>query len=225
MDVALGSWAVPFGLAIALLALGVPQFRDALGRLDAGDWPMSIPLDQPALRQQAAAAARRLESLDVALDDAGAEAEAGMLNFRLSFAPDGVPPDAAERIRQAIVDLTGALRRAPANSLAWTTLAHAYQSAGDGARARDAWRESLLLAYHDPSLSLWRCQLGLGLWPLLDDGDRRLWQEQVVSAWHADPDGVVTLAMSGAGLPQITSALADDPAELAAFDQALREHH
>lgn len=198
---------VTLGLATALILLAIPQAIDSTIRLyAAGDEADS----------QIGSAIARLESADTWWDDPEAEIRAGMLAFSIASGPT-----ARENLDHAINDLSDGLARAPGNARGWSNLAQALLSEGDARRAALAFQTSVLVAPYEPSLSVWRCQIGFSLWGALDDDGRRLLREQVRYASDTDLAGLVTLARRDrASLGIVRSALIEDSSRLAKFEAA-----
>jgi hypothetical protein len=163
-----------------------------------------------------------LEGVDAWFGDPHAEIRAGLLRLRLSFPSrsDLLPDPFA--LSRSIADLESGLARAPADAKGWLALAHAQLSVGDLVRGKRAFRTSLLMALYDPTLMVWRCQLGLGLWPMLDTDDRQLVANQLRMAWTRQPAELMGLAKGGNNAAVIAAALDQDPVERAAFEKALK---
>jgi hypothetical protein len=101
-------------------------------------------------------------------------------------------------------------------------LAHAQLALGDLANGKLAFRAGILMAPNDTHLIFWRCQLGLGLWAMLDDNDRQLVASQLRMAWLRQPVELVGLAKSRNNVaPIIATALAEDSEQKSAFEKAL----
>ncbi|PKU24452.1 hypothetical protein CWS72_11430 [Telmatospirillum siberiense] len=177
----------------------------------------------PAARTVLERDAAYLEMIDDWLGDPQARIRAGLLQFRLSLStgPD-IVLERRRALAKAIDDLRDGLARAPADARAWTALAHALLATGELEKGKLAFRTALLTAFYEPTLTLWRCQLGLGLWPLLDDADRRLVANQVRWAWTSQPADLVGLAKIANHAVVIAAVLDQDPAEKKAFEKALR---
>jgi hypothetical protein len=216
---------IPAGLALLLLALGLSQTADSVFWLMTGDSPDQLGKESPASPDLAAKNAVLLERADAWFGDPKARIRAGILRLRLLGAPGVIQINPMELAR-ATDDIAAGLARAPANAFAWAALAQAEIAAGNGAGAKRAFTTSLLVADHDPDLSLWRCELGLRLWPLLDGDDRDMWNDQVRLAWDRQRTGLLSLARRDAAfIPPIRIALTSEPAQLAAFENELNRSH
>jgi hypothetical protein len=159
---------IPAVLALLLLALGLPQTIDSVLWLVTGDSPDELAKESPASPGLATKNAALLERAGAWFGDPKARIRAGVLRLRLIGAPGSTQIDQTELAR-AIDDVVAGLAQAPADAFAWAALAQAEIAAGNRSGAKRAFITSLLVADHDPDLSLWRCELGLRLWPLLDD--------------------------------------------------------
>jgi hypothetical protein len=207
------------GLGVVLWGLALWQGIDSTTRLyGAVDQNVAATDDAETLRTVAATA----ESIDGWLWAPQARIRAGLLYFRLSMSgrPDGVPDRVA--LDKAVVDLGEGLARAPADAKAWMALAQAQLATGNLEMGKQAFRTSLLIALYDPSLLFWRCQLGLGLWPLLGEDDQRLVASQLRFAWARQSTELLALAQGGNNAAVIAAALDQDPAERDAFEKAFR---
>jgi hypothetical protein len=212
---------IPAALAVALLALGLPQTADSALRLYAGWADDMTGTEGPPAPAAARESASLLERLDGRLADPRARIRAGILRLRLALAPDAAEATRRAALAGAVGDLTDGLARAPGDAFAWAALAEALLSSGYGARAARALRASMLLAGYAPGLSLLRSALGLRLFLLLSEEDRGLWADQVRLAWDKHPAGLLALAREAGQDVAIGAALAADPARRAAFEKAL----
>ena len=207
-------------LAIGLLVLGVPQTVDFLLRLYSG-----VPevIDGTAdLRSGLEAAANEalLKEADNWMGDASARIGAGILERRLAFRADGRVDVAG--LTLARQDIENGLARAPANALAWAELAMAELGLGDLVNAREAWRTSILLASYEPSLNLWRAQIGFQLSSGLAGDDWELLDEQINFSWDQNSQQLVSMAKSDPFTARIIrDAIAADPERLSDYDRAL----
>ncbi|MGO8919852.1 MAG: hypothetical protein ACLQJR_28465 [Stellaceae bacterium] len=162
-----------------------------------------------------------LELTDDWFGDPGARIRAGIYELRIAYGSDADPKLDPARLQKAIDDLSDGLRRAPANPLAWASLGHARLAAGDRSGAAAALDASLLLGPYEAGLTLYRCELGLKLWPDLDARVRRAVALQMRLAWDHDPSALVGLAKRGGNALPVMIALAQDPKRASAFMKAL----
>lgn len=210
------------GLGFALLGLGLPQTADSLLRLYAenGSGAAMQPLSDSSLAAPQGVAF--LKKIDEWTDDPELRIRAGVIELR--SAADSEVGNNGTRPRDlvsAVDDLENGLSRAPANAVGWAALAHARLLQGDSGGAKAALRISLRIAPFEPALLLWRCQLGLTLWPTMDSDDRRLVEDEIRMSWGNQPAALLALArLSRAYVPLISLALAQDPKDLIAFSRA-----
>ncbi len=187
MSIPLKSKALPVALALLLLALGIPQTVDSVLWLMTGDAPDRLGKESPASPDEAAANAALLEKADAWIGDPKARIRAGILRYRLAIGSgDAIDQD---QLKRALNDLTDGLARSPANAYAWAALSQTLIVSGDRLKAKRALATSMLIDNADPEISLWRCDLGLLLWDVLDEDDRRMWNGQVRLAWDTHPRG------------------------------------
>lgn len=155
--------------------------------------------------------------------DPNARTRAGLLEFQLSLnSRSGTLPNAGN-LDNAIEDILSGLVRAPADAWAWTMLARAELIAGNFSMGVRVFREALLAALYEPSLTVWRSQLGVALWPMLSNEDRNLVASQIRMAWTRHPQDVLALAKASAdNIARISSALDQDFRQRVAFEEALK---
>jgi len=207
------------GLAAGLLVLGLPQSIDTAMRLYAEAELAAAASPEASSAPPAERAIALLDAADRWFDDPAARIEAGIAAFRRA-APPGRDMDPGG-MRQAIGALRSGLSRRPADRWGWMYLAHAELAIGDTASALQALRTAILVAPYDPDLSVWRTELGLDLWPLLDADDRRLVADQIQIAWTAKPREVLALAKTSVATAIIRLALASSPPALEKFEASL----
>lgn len=168
-------------------------------------------------------AASLLKLTDQRFDDPTARIEAGIIERRLAYLPHGQIDTAL--LQTADADLADGLKRAPANDLAWVELAQARIGLGKSLDALTAWRMSIATGDFDPQLDLWRMEIGLQLWLILDVADRKMLDEQINYAWAVDPKEIASLA---AGSPFIRNlvhnALGNASEQRDAFDKLAGYH-
>jgi hypothetical protein len=212
--------AIAAGLAIALLALGVPQTLDSVLRLYSGLPEVFAGTADIHPGPEAAATETLLKDADDWTGDPSARIGAGILERRLAFRGNGQA--AVADLTLARQDIENGLARAPANALAWAELAAAELGLDDPVQAKAAWRTSILLASYEPSLNLWRAQIGFQLWLGLVADDRELLNEQIDFSWDQNSRQLVGMAKNDPVLAQIIrGALAQDPERLSAYDRAI----
>jgi hypothetical protein len=223
VPIPLKSKALPAALAFLLLALGIPQTVDSVLWLMTGDTSDQLGKESPASPYQALSNAALLEKADTWIGDPKARIRAGILRLRLATS-SGDPID-KDQLQRALDDLTDGLSRSPANAYAWAALSQAQMSYGERTKAKKALSTSMLLDDFNPEMSLWRCELGLLLWDMLDGDDRRLWNDQVRLAWDTQPEGLIAIARqdSGAYAIPIRFALISDPVRYQAFQKVFMQ--
>ncbi len=224
MLILLKSKAFPAALLSLLLILGIPQTVDSVLWLLTGDTSNQLGKESPASPDIDASNAALLEQADVWTGDPKARIRAGILRLRLATASsDQIKQD---QLQRAIDDLTDGLARSPANSYGWAALSQAQIAAGERTKAEKALSTSMLIDDFDPEMSLWRCELGLLLWDILDGDDRRMWNDQIRLAWDNQPKGLIALARvdEGAFANPIRLALISDPARYQAFQKVFVQH-
>ena len=210
-------------VALVLLAIGGYQIGDAALRAYAeADMELQRAVT-PQDVETVLSRAKLLELTDDWFGDPAARTTAGLYELRIAYGSDADPRLDPARLQQAIDDLSDGLRRAPANPLAWASLGHARLAAGDTRGAAAALNASLLLGPYEAGLTLYRCELGLKLWPDLDVGTRRIVAAQVRLAWDRDPWALVALAKHSGRVLPVMIALAQDPKRASAFTKALAE--
>jgi hypothetical protein len=212
---------LPAALALAILALGVPQFADSALRLYAGEADDVTGGEGPASRQSAAATAAMLEAIDGWLGDPRARIRAGILRLRLASATGAAREPQPAELAHGIADLDDGLARAPGDAFAWAALAQGQLASGDWEAARRALEASMRLAGYEPGLSIMRAALGLRIFFLLSEDDRRLWADQVRLAWDRHPAELLAIARDAEFAALLKRALGRDPARLEAFAKAL----
>jgi hypothetical protein len=225
VSIPLKSKALPAALAVLMLALGIPQGIDSVLWFLTGDTPNHQGKESPASPAEALSNAALLEKADAWVGDPKARLRAGILRQRLaSRSSDQIDKN---QLQRAINDLTDGLARSPANAYAWAALSRAQMESGERIKAKKAFATSMLIDDFDPEMSLWRCELGLLLWDVLDEDDRRLWNDQVRLAWDNQPKGLIALARQdlGAFATPIRVALLTDPARYQAFQKAFDQGH
>lgn len=222
MAVRLSPKILPAVIALGLLALGIPQTGDSVLWLMTGDTPGQPGAASPSSGAEAARNAALLERADDWFGDPTARIRAGILRLRMATTnSDGTAAVSVPELDHALNDLTDGLTRAPANAIGWAALAQASLAAGNRPQARAALATSLLLDDNDPELSLWRCELGLALWNILNDDERRMWNDQVNLAWRKHSHDVVALAHQNGRISAllIRLALLSDRTRLSEFDR------
>jgi hypothetical protein len=212
------------GLAIALIALGVPQATDSFLRLYADS---AVNIDHPdelSSTSPADQTAATLKSIDEHLGDAQARLRAGIIERRMAAVNrDGVV--ARAQLVEARADIVDGLSRLPADALGWSELSWARLMLDDVQGARTAWRTAILFASYEPQYGLWRAELGFRLWFVLDDDDRGLLFEQIGAAWDHNPRLVADQAARSRFIADIIrEAFADRPDDLAEFEYRLRQY-
>lgn len=210
------------GVGALLVAVGARGFAASSMYL-YGDAEATAPasIGSAAGGGPAAKGVAALEAVDARFNDPSARIRAGLLQYRLSYTlRKGGLPDQS-RLVQAASDLGEGLARAPADARAWTTLAQCRFVLGDIPGGRLALRTALWLGPNDSSLLLWRSQIGLAVWALLDDEERELVSTQIRLAWQREPDDLVAVAKSRGMSAIIASTLSVDPEQKSAFEAAL----
>lgn len=125
---------------------------------------------------------------------------------------------------RASIDLVSGLSRAPANVRAWAQLARARFALGDPAGALAAWRMSIRSGRFDPSLNLWRAEMGLSLWLILDADDRTKLADEIRFAALTDLNSLAALAKDHVLIATIVrAALTSEPQRAAAFEHAVTD--
>lgn len=209
------------GLGLALLGLGAQQTCDAALRAyaEAGVDPQRVLTQQDVetLRSRGSL----LDFTDAWFGDPEARIRAGFFELRAARGTAADPRLDAAGLHKAIDDLTEGLRRAPADMWGWANLGEARLAAGDKGGAAAALTVSLLLGPYEQGIALYRCGLGLQLWPDLDANGRRTVAQQLRLGFQREPEALVTLAKSsGRSLP-VMIALAQDAPRLTQFIRAL----
>jgi hypothetical protein len=207
------------GLAAGLLVLGLPQALDTAMRLDAEAELAGAASSDAGSAPSVERGIALLDAADRWFDDPAARIETGIVAFRRAYPPGGAADPSG--MHQAISALSSGLSRRPADRWGWMYLAHAELAIGDTAAALRAFRTAILVAPYDPDLSVWRTELGLDLWPLLDADDRRLVADQMQIAWTAKPRDVLALAKTSVATAIIRLALASSPSALETFEASL----
>ncbi len=218
-------WPIPAILALAILALGIPQTADSIFRLSIDEADDVTGKTAPASPSIADANALLLEKIDGWLGDPRARIRAGILHLRLGLTPDSGAVLHGTELADAVGDLDAGLARAPGDAFAWAALAEAQLTLGNLDLARRALRASMLFAGDEPGLTLWRSALGLQLLLVLSEDDRALWANQVRLAWDQNPSAILAIAREGNSASALKNALTTDPVRLDAFEKALAAQH
>lgn len=132
--------------------------------------------------------------------------------------------DAAKReagLARAVAEFREYLSNAPGDSLGWAGLTDALVAQGRRLDAMHALKMSMVTAPRAPTLLLWRCETGLGLFYILDASGRELLEQQFRLAIERSPAAVVKLAVQRNAVPIVRSLLVGSPEALASFDQSL----
>jgi len=141
-----------------------------------------------------------------------------------------VPGDEPGAARVPAAAARGALERslqeAPGDAEAWIWLAEArLVEDGPSQPAIEAFRRSLVLARYEPGLLVWRCQVGLALYPMLDGSDRAALSEQIGMLAAVSMDDLAKVAHISGRLPVVAAALSKDIATLTRFSRSIRALH
>lgn len=214
---------VGWSFVVLLLGLGFPQtigfvltlYAHALGGISS---PRNVGYNSISNSEVAL-----LKIADYWTDDPADRIEAGLIERRAVLViTDG--PEVA-KLTQAADDLANGLARAPANALAWSELAVAHLATGNIEQSLLAWRSSIEMADYDPSLNLWRVEIGLQLWLDLNAEDRRLLLGQIIFSWDQDRDRLVNFTRKNKFAAAIVrEALDSDAKRLSAYDKARGDH-
>jgi hypothetical protein len=173
----------------------------------------------PAALQEARA---DFERADLWWRDPGNSIDIATLFLRMSTpgeAPNGDRVLAAAA-RQA---LERSLVEAPGNGKAWIWLANArLVEQGPTQSAISAFVMSLVLARYEPSLLVWRCQVGLALYPALDSDNRERLAEQIRILAAVSTDDVARVARASGQIPVVVGVLSKEPSVLARFADRIK---
>lgn len=204
-------------LGCMLLALGLPQLiagaltadsQDVLWEIAAGRTPERAALDRAADRRESAT---RWEA------SAERETDRGILLVRQADAtPPG--PERDRLVAAAGEAITHGLSLGPVQPYGWAVLAALREKAGDRTGAVQALRLSMLSGAFEPSLMLWRIDMGLRLIGLMGPENEALLRGQVRKAWVMAPDKIALLAQTPQVGPFVRHALEElSDAEIADY--------
>lgn len=125
------------------------------------------------------------------------------------------------RLARAVAEFRDYLCNVPGDSRAWAGLTAALVAQGQRLEAMRALKRSMITAPRWPSLLLWRCQMGLDLFYILDADGRALLEQQFRLETEHSPAAIVNLAVERSAVPVVRSLLEHNPDVLAKFDERL----
>jgi hypothetical protein len=183
---------IAIGGAVALVALavalyGAPRFLGALDTMKMRQTVGALLAEQNVSPQRLQEVVTMVDTLPLAGVPAGQRAEAGYVALRAALAVRGKNPDVyQQRLRQADMALTAALRERPADSYSWARLAMVRLELRQPLeQVMQSWRLSVATAPFEPKLLLWRLSLGLAVYGQMSELDQLLVRQQTLNAWDA----------------------------------------
>jgi len=214
-------------LGAAILYLAMPQMIAAfillpgngiLGRIQKGEDVSRAEL--LILAESRRSAANWVDSGRILTDLALAQIE-------LAKIADFSSAAGRRSLDEAIVSVKHGLSLGPANAYAWARLAYLLiVQSNDAVGAADALRMSILVGPHERSLTLWRIQLCLTIWPYIDEDTRSLVAQQIRAHWNIigweKRKEFARIIRSHEAQGTVRRALKTLPIELADFERALR---
>lgn len=206
-------------LAVFILAAGWPGILAAAYRLP-------IEADLSAIEAGHAVDQTDVEKMLGPLESASGTSPSARADLAFALLADsngasGAPDQ--KRVARAAAELEAYLARTPGDSLRWATLANAELLQRRRPEAMSALKMSILTApWSSTSLVLWRCGVGIDLYPSLDDEGRRLLEGQFRVAAERSADSLVQLARRRNAVEIARSLLASSPEAAQAFETRLQ---
>ncbi len=211
---------LPIAVAVGLVLcwFGTAQVVAALLQIRAGQEIETLRIAPPGTLPTTLEAARAdLTRADAWWRDPSNLVATATLYLRMSAPGDGQNAAAglAAGAREA---LERSLAEAPGNAKAWIWLADArLNEQGPVRSAIDAFLMSIVLARYEPGLVVWRCQVGLALYPALDSDGREKLSEQIRMLAAVSTDDLVRVARASGRLAVVVAALSKDAVTLRHF--------
>jgi hypothetical protein len=214
--------AVPLGAA--LVFLGIPQLMAALLQYRAAA-VLALPAADalaPSV-DELKTAILRLGEADRWWQEPDNTFESAVLLMRLAAPASSRDAYDRELLKEAQRQFETSLAEAPANAKAWAALADARRlDGGPSVAAAAALKMSMQLARYEPSLLAWRCEMGLALYSVLDDGTKAELDGQIRLLAHRSLDDLVRLARASGKIGLVITALLTDAETLSRFERELR---
>ena len=212
--------AVPLGAA--LIYLGIPQLTAALLQYRAAA-VLALPAAAAPAADELKAAILRIDEADRWWEDPDNSFNSGVLLMRLAAPASSRGTYDRELLKAAQRQFERSLAEAPANAKAWAALAEARRlDAGPSPAAAQALEMSMQLARYEPSLLAWRCEIGLALYPVLDDETKAALAGQIRFLGHRSLGDLVRLARASGRIGVVITALVGDAETLSRFERELR---
>lgn len=219
------SIVLPLLAGVALIALAGPRF--------VGGLPLSDP--DPVMRAMAEretvderrlneAARRRLRSLNIVTSGRTAY-ELGLIRLHLARHAQTDEVLRQQTLAEATGDTRLGILANPAQSFAWVQLVQLTMLRGDDSGMRAAasyYPLAVRTGPETPELVAPRVELGLVLWPRLDESGRQRARQQMRLLAHAEPDRLALIARQRLALREVREILAAEPELLDRFDSAYR---
>jgi hypothetical protein len=214
--------AVPLGAA--LMFLGIPQLTAALLQNRAAA-VLSVPTAGALAPSpdELKTAILRIDEADRWWEEPDNSFESGVLLMRLAAPASGRGAYDRELLKEAQRRFERSLAEAPANAKAWAALADARRlDSGPSVAAAAALKMSMQLARYEPTLLAWRCEMGLALYPVLDDDAKAELDGQIRFLGHRSLGDLVRVARASGRIGVAITALIRDRETLSRFERELR---
>jgi hypothetical protein len=212
--------AVPAGAA--LLYLGTPQLAAALLQYRAAA-VLAHPTHASISADEIKIAITHIDEADRWWAEPANSFDSGVLVMRLAAPADSRAGYDRELLKEAERRFERSLGEAPANAAAWAALADARRlESGVTPAAAAALKTSIALARYEPSLLAWRAEIGLALYPVLDDDGKAALADQIRLLGRRSLEDLVRVARASGKIGVVITALTSDTETLVRFERQLR---
>lgn len=216
---------LPLLTGLALIALAGPRFLSGIPLSDP-DPVMRALAERQAVAPEMLSRAARLRLRSLAMVSSGQTSyEVGLIRLHMALNREAGDPERGQLLAEASNDTRASLGDNPAQPFAWTQLTQLtlLRNGEAGMRAAASYYTmAVRTGPETPELVLPRVELGLVLWPRLDDAGRTQARQQIRLLAHTAPDQLALAARRRLALREARAALRDAPGLLERFDSAYR---